>query len=60
MTVEEPGSQTAPIDTITMLSARVRPDLRKRLKRHSVESGKSMQEIIETALTRYLDGEEAT
>ena len=60
MTVEEPASQTAPIDTIAMLSARVRPDLRKRLKRHSVESGKSMQEIVETALTRYLDAEEAT
>jgi predicted transcriptional regulator len=60
MTVEEPGTQTAPIDTITMLSARVRPDLRKRLKRFSVESGKSMQEIVETALTRYLDAEEAT
>lgn len=49
----------ADIDTIAMLSVRVRPELRKRLKRHSVESGKSMAEIVEAAITRYLDEEEA-
>jgi hypothetical protein len=36
----------------------VHPQLRRRLKRYSVESGKSMQEIVEAALTRYLDAEE--
>ena len=55
---EEPRSQ-ADIDTIAMLSVRVHPDLRKRLKRYSVESGKSMQEIVETAITRYIDAEES-
>jgi predicted transcriptional regulator len=57
MTAQEPTSQ-ADVDTIAMLSTRVNPDLRKRLKRYSVESGKSMQEIVETAITRYLDAEE--
>jgi predicted DNA-binding protein len=38
-----------------MLSVRVHPELRKRLKRHSVESGKSMQQIVEEAIARYLD-----
>jgi predicted transcriptional regulator len=47
----------ADIDTIAMLSVRVRPELRKRLKRFSVESGNSMAEIVETAITRYLDEE---
>jgi hypothetical protein len=27
--------------------------------RFSVESGKSMQEIVETAITRYIDAEES-
>jgi predicted transcriptional regulator len=58
MAVEDPRSQ-ADIDTIAMLSVRVHPDLRKRLKRHSVDSGKSMQEIVETAITRYIDAEES-
>ena len=58
MTGADPSSQTSPIDTITMLSARVSPDLRRRLKHYSVDSGKSMQEIVETAITRYLDAEE--
>ncbi|MCW2676196.1 MAG: hypothetical protein JWR70_1236 [Modestobacter sp.] len=57
MTAREPTSQ-ADVDTIAMLSTRVQPELRKRLKRYSVESGKSMQEIVETAITRYLDAEE--
>jgi predicted DNA-binding protein len=57
VTAEKPTSQ-AEIDTIAMLSTRVHPELRKRLKRYSVESGKSMQEIVETAITRYLDAEE--
>jgi predicted transcriptional regulator len=57
MTAQEPTSQ-ADIDTIAMLSTRVDPGLRKRLKRYSVESGKSMQEIVEAAITRYLDAEE--
>jgi predicted transcriptional regulator len=57
MTAEEPMSQ-ADVDTIAMLSTRVHPQLRRRLKRYSVESDKSMQEIVETALTRYLDAEE--
>ena len=58
MAAEESLSQ-ADIDTIAMLSVRVHPDLRKRLKRYSVESGKSMQEIVETAITRYIDAEES-
>ena len=49
----------ADIDTIAMLSVRVRPELRKRLKRHSVESGTSMADSVEAAITRYLDEEEA-
>src|SRR3954471_4572838 len=57
MATHEPTSQ-ADVDTIAMLSTRVSPGLRKRLKRYSVESGKSMQEIVETAITRYLDAEE--
>jgi predicted DNA-binding protein len=57
MTADDRRSQ-ADIDTIAMLSVRVRPELRKRLKRHSVESGKSMAEIVEAAITRYLDAEE--
>jgi predicted DNA-binding protein len=57
MATQEPTSQ-ADVDTIAMLSTRVSPGLRKRLKRYSVESGKSMQEIVETAITRYLDAEE--
>jgi predicted DNA-binding protein len=57
MTADERRSQ-AEIDTIAMLSVRVHPDLRKRLKRHSVESGSSMAEIVEAAITRYLDEEE--
>jgi hypothetical protein len=57
MTAEEPVSQ-ADIDTIAMLSTRVHPQLRRRLKRYSVDSGKSMQEIVEAAITRYLDAEE--
>jgi predicted DNA-binding protein len=57
MTVDGPRSQ-AEIDTIAMLSVRVHPELRKRLKRHSVEFGTSMAEIVETAVTRYLDEEE--
>ncbi|MCU1607230.1 MAG: hypothetical protein JWP46_3695 [Modestobacter sp.] len=57
MTAHEPTSQ-ADVDTIAMLSTRVQPELRKRLKRYSVESGKSMQEIVEAAITRYLDAEE--
>jgi predicted DNA-binding protein len=59
MTAEEPTSQ-ADVDTIAMLSTRVHPELRKRLKRYSVDSGKSMQEIVETAITRYLDAEART
>ncbi|MCW2703781.1 MAG: hypothetical protein JWQ37_1776 [Blastococcus sp.] len=59
MTVPEATSE-ADVDTIAMLSTRVHPDLRKRLKRYSVESGKSMQEIVETAITRYLDAEEGS
>jgi predicted DNA-binding protein len=54
MTPDEGRSQ-ADIDTIAMLSVRVHPELRKRLKRHSVESGKSMQQIVEEAIARYLD-----
>jgi len=57
MAGQEPTSQ-ADVDTIAMLSTRVHPDLRRRLKRYSVESGKSMQEIVETAITQYLDAEE--
>ena len=57
MTAEEPIYQ-ADVDTVAMLSTRVHPQLRRRLKRYSVESGKSMQEIVEAALTRYLDAEE--
>jgi predicted transcriptional regulator len=57
MTAEGPRAQ-AEIDTIAMLSTRVHPELRRRLKRYSVESDKSMQEIVETAITRYLDAEE--
>ena len=57
LTAEEPVSQ-ADIDTIAMLSTRVHPQLRRRLKRYSVDSGKSMQEIVEAAITRYLDAEE--
>jgi predicted DNA-binding protein len=56
MTAHE--TSPADVDTIAMLSTRVNPRLRKRLKRHSVESGRSMQEIVETAITRYLDAEE--
>jgi predicted DNA-binding protein len=56
MTADERRSQ-ADIDTIAMLSVRVHPELRKRLKRHSVESGKSMQQIVEEAIARYLDDE---
>ena len=59
MTAPEATSE-ADVDTIAMLSTRVHPDLRKRLKRYSVESGKSMQEIVETAITRYLDAEEGS
>ena len=59
MTVPE-GTSEADVDTIAMLSTRVDPGLRKRLKRYSVESGKSMQEIVEAAITRYLDAEEPT
>jgi predicted DNA-binding protein len=58
MTTDEGRSQ-ADIDTIAMLSVRVHPELRKRLKRHSVESGKSMQQIVEEAIARYL-GDEAS
>jgi predicted DNA-binding protein len=57
MTSDDRRSQ-ADIDTIAMLSVRVRPELRKRLKRHSVESGQSMAEIVESAIIRYLDAEE--
>jgi predicted DNA-binding protein len=57
MGAQEPTSE-ADVDTIAMLSTRVHPELRKRLKRYSVESGKSMQEIVETAITRYLEAEE--
>ena len=57
MTSDDRRSQ-ADIDTIAMLSVRVRPELRKRLKRHSVESGQSMAEIVEAAIIRYLDAEE--
>jgi hypothetical protein len=57
ITAEEPMSQED-VDTIAMLSTRVHSQLRRRLKRYSVESDKSMQEIVETALTRYLDAEE--
>ena len=57
MPAPEPTSQ-ADVDTIAMLSTRVHPELRKRLKRYSVESGKSMQEIVETAIVGYLDAEE--
>ncbi|MGZ4506214.1 MAG: hypothetical protein ACXVX8_04775 [Blastococcus sp.] len=57
MTAHEPTS-AADVDTIAMLSTRVHPQLRRRLKRYSVESGKSMQEIVEAAITRYLDAEE--
>jgi predicted DNA-binding protein len=54
VTAGEQPSQ-ADVDTIAMLSVRVHPELRKRLKRHSVESGKSMQQIVEEAIARYLD-----
>jgi hypothetical protein len=57
MTPDEPISQ-AEVDTIAMLSTRVHPQLRRRLKRYSAESGMSMQEIVEAAITRYLDAEE--
>jgi predicted DNA-binding protein len=59
MTAQEPTS-AADVDTIAMLSTRVHPHLRRRLKRYSVDSGKSMQEIVEAAITRYLDAEEGT
>src|SRR4051812_15888962 len=48
MATHEPTSQ-ADVDTIAMLSTRVSPGLRKRLKRYSVESGKSMQETVKPA-----------
>jgi predicted DNA-binding protein len=57
MTSDDARSQ-ADIDTIAMLSVRVRPDLRKRLKRYSVDSGTSMAEIVDAAITRYLDEQE--
>lgn len=57
MTAQEPTSQ-ADVDTIAMLSTRVHPELRRRLKRFSVESGSSMQEIVEAAITQYLDAQE--
>lgn len=38
-----------------MLSARVNPALRERLKGWAVESGESTQRIVEAALTAYLD-----
>lgn len=38
-----------------MLSARIDPALRKRAKRWSVESGETMQRILEAALTAHLD-----
>ena len=59
MTVDGPRRDTSDVDTIAMLSTRVHPQLRRRLKRYSAESGKSMQEIVETAITRYLDAEGA-
>ena len=59
MTAETERSQ-ADVDTIAMLSVRVHPDLRKRLKRHSVESGKTMQQIVEEAIARYLDDANST
>lgn len=58
MTADDRRSQ-ADIDTIARLSVRVRPELRKRLTRCSVESGKSMADIVEAAITRYLDDEES-
>jgi predicted DNA-binding protein len=57
MTSDDARSQ-ADIDTIAMLSVRVRPELRKRLKRYSVDSGTSMAEIVDAAITRYLDEQE--
>jgi predicted HicB family RNase H-like nuclease len=59
MTVDGPRRDTSDVDTIAMLSTRVHPQLRRRLKRYSAESGKSMQEIVETAIRRYLDAEGA-
>lgn len=43
-----------PDDTVA-LSTRIRPALRRRLKAHAATSEISVQEIVEAALTDYLD-----
>ena len=45
---------TAPLPFV-VLSTRISPELRRRAKRWSAETGHSVQSIVEAALTAYLD-----
>jgi predicted HicB family RNase H-like nuclease len=44
-----------PTQPFAVLSTRVSPQLHRRTKRWAVETGASMQSIVEAALTAYLD-----
>jgi predicted HicB family RNase H-like nuclease len=51
---------TRPIARPTaMMSARVDPAIRKRARLWSIQTGQSLQEIVEKAVTAYLDAEGA-
>jgi hypothetical protein len=47
--MSQPDHPTAPLP-YAVLSTRISPELRRRTKRWAVESGESMQRIVEAAL----------
>jgi predicted HicB family RNase H-like nuclease len=48
-----------PTQPFAVLSTRISPQLHRRTKRWAVEKGESIQRIVETALTTYLDAQGA-
>jgi predicted transcriptional regulator len=56
--MSQPDHPTAPLP-YAVLSTRINPELRRRTKRWAVESGESMQRIVEAALAFYLDAQGA-
>jgi predicted HicB family RNase H-like nuclease len=48
-----------PTQPFAVLSTRISPQLHRRTKRWAVETGESMQRIVEAALTAYLDAQRA-
>lgn len=54
-----PPPSDEPTQPFAVLSTRISPRVHRRTKRWAVETGASMQRIVEDALTAYLDAQGA-